>query len=672
MASRGGAMVGKSCAGRLGGLAADGWIRQRLHWSENRPRVKWGLGLNSLTTWKSTNMGLNERSSNLSPKELEVAKLYPSHTSSCIRDGWQFGRPELAAGTLFHSTKTRFRRGTMWDFSIPLTFKKESSPRRLHEIDTADEITGMKEEALQTFNNEKYCNPKHYLYYIKLEKHTLQILRHEFLEMKAHKNGSAHPWNDAKLIHFAIVFVDDKKCSHIGIYPNSWRSGSCSVADYLWRFDQETSKLWWYEASLSEAAYCYLSPADACVEDYSTFSFLVDKWREHLPPGFMVKEASVDHPFEEDICLCHFNFVNLNNDSELVLKYQWFLGESTPTKFEAIADAVGEAYWPRHDDIGKFLKVECTPILKETEYPAIFAISVPVSPGTGYPKVLNLSTHGELVEGNLIRGSAEIAWCGGTPAKGVASFDILSCLEVHRIFHCSKSKKIHHNNCSEVSAGGRHRGWGIDNMASLFSEEEAGGSDAGEIVSDVSRILDLEIKWSRWMKKKVFPLTQQVKETCKALYSELQPIKLQPATRIRQLKDGREERRSKWREFRFSPSCRPNAVRLGRTVILIRIAFGVPFSKTLIINIHGFCYLPIRNSYLRSIAKARFLPALRSFVLIPYLDREPFFLPAGELPLHVPFLHASPLRLHPHHRNPKPSSSKPSSSFHNPLLKIAS
>ncbi|KAK8918454.1 hypothetical protein KSP39_PZI021232 [Platanthera zijinensis] len=182
-----------------------------------------------------------------------------------------------------------------------------------------------------------------------------------------------------------------------------------------------------------EVAKLYPAHTSSCIRDGwqfvrpelaadSTFSFLVDKWREHLPPGFMVKEASVDHPFEEDICLCHFNFVNLNNDSELVLKYQWFLGESTPIKFEAIADAVEEAYWPRHDDIGKFLKVECTPILKETEYPAIFAISVPVSPGTGYPKVLNLSTHGELVEGNLIRGSAEIAWCGGTPAKGVASW----------------------------------------------------------------------------------------------------------------------------------------------------------------------------------------------------------------------------------------------------------
>lgn len=37
-------------------------------------------------------------SADLSPKELEIAKIYPPHTALCIRDGWEFCRPELAAG----------------------------------------------------------------------------------------------------------------------------------------------------------------------------------------------------------------------------------------------------------------------------------------------------------------------------------------------------------------------------------------------------------------------------------------------------------------------------------------------------------------------------------------------------------------------------------------------
>ncbi|KAK3198412.1 hypothetical protein Dsin_021827 [Dipteronia sinensis] len=37
--------------------------------------------------------------------------------------------------------------------------------------------------------------------------------------------------------------------------------------------------------------------------------------------------------------------------------------------------------------------------------------------------VVNLEVHGELVEGNIIKkGFAEVAWCGGTPGKGVASW----------------------------------------------------------------------------------------------------------------------------------------------------------------------------------------------------------------------------------------------------------
>jgi len=33
---------------------------------------------------------------------------------------------------------------------------------------------------------------------------------------------------------------------------------------------------------------------------------------------------------------------------------------------------------------------------------------------------VNLEVQGELVEGNVVKGYAEIAWCGGTPGKGVA------------------------------------------------------------------------------------------------------------------------------------------------------------------------------------------------------------------------------------------------------------
>ncbi|KAA8519385.1 hypothetical protein F0562_013641 [Nyssa sinensis] len=157
----------------------------------------------------------------------------------------------------------------------------------------------------------------------------------------------------------------------------------------------------------------------------STFRFLVEQWKDQFPPGYMLKEAFVDQPFEEDACCCHFSFIKDktgSSDLELVLKYQWFVGERTPSNFTAIQDATGEVYWPKHEDIDRILKVECTPMLGETSYPTIFAISSPVSPGTGYPKVLKIDVRGELVEGNTIRGYAEVAWCGGTPGKGVASW----------------------------------------------------------------------------------------------------------------------------------------------------------------------------------------------------------------------------------------------------------
>ncbi|KZV48806.1 hypothetical protein F511_09227 [Dorcoceras hygrometricum] len=178
----------------------------------------------------------------------------------------------------------------------------------------------------------------------------------------------------------------------------------------------------------SHTALCIRSGWELCRPEQavdSTFKFLLEQWKEKLPSGYLLKKSFVDQPFEEDACYCHFEFVRdkaENSDSELNLKFQWFIGEKTPCHFSAISGAVKEIYIPNHNDIGRVLKVECTPVVGDTEYPTIFAISPPVSPGTGIPKVINIDVHGELVEGNTIKGYAEVAWCGGPPGKGVASW----------------------------------------------------------------------------------------------------------------------------------------------------------------------------------------------------------------------------------------------------------
>lgn len=41
-----------------------------------------------------------EFDADLNPSEAEVVKQYPAHTAICIRDGWEFCSPELAAGMI--------------------------------------------------------------------------------------------------------------------------------------------------------------------------------------------------------------------------------------------------------------------------------------------------------------------------------------------------------------------------------------------------------------------------------------------------------------------------------------------------------------------------------------------------------------------------------------------
>lgn len=178
----------------------------------------------------------------------------------------------------------------------------------------------------------------------------------------------------------------------------------------------------------AHSAVCIRGGWEFCRPDQavdSTFRFLLEQWKEQLPPGFMLRGASVEQPFEEDACCCNFDFVKdecASIDAELFLKYQWFIGDKTPSNFRAITGATEKVYWPKREEINRILKVECTPILADTEYPSIFAISSPVSPGTRHPKVLKIDIQGDLVEGNTIRGYAKVAWCGGTPGKGVSSW----------------------------------------------------------------------------------------------------------------------------------------------------------------------------------------------------------------------------------------------------------
>lgn len=61
-------------------------------------------------------------------------------------------------------------------------------------------------------------------------------------------------------------------------------------------------------------------------------------------------------------------------------------------------------------------------LYKSVLYSPLLKLSSLPCEGNGIPKVVNLEVDGELVEGNIIKGHAKVAWCGGTPGKGVARY----------------------------------------------------------------------------------------------------------------------------------------------------------------------------------------------------------------------------------------------------------
>jgi hypothetical protein len=157
----------------------------------------------------------------------------------------------------------------------------------------------------------------------------------------------------------------------------------------------------------------------------STFQFLLSQWSDSIPPGYMVKKTWVGQPEEEDPCSCEFSFEKLEggyDEADLVLRYQWFVGDRTPINFVPINGADTVCYWPKHEDVGKCLKVECSVVIGEKQYRPVFAISAPVAAGSKCPKVMELEVEGDFIEGAIVKGTPVVAWCGGTPGKSVSSW----------------------------------------------------------------------------------------------------------------------------------------------------------------------------------------------------------------------------------------------------------
>ncbi|MCO5589489.1 hypothetical protein L7F22_043456 [Adiantum nelumboides] len=157
----------------------------------------------------------------------------------------------------------------------------------------------------------------------------------------------------------------------------------------------------------------------------SIMKFLGEQWTDRIPPGYTLEQAFIEQPFEEFPCKCGFIFKHKKDDFEnleLKVSYQWFIGGKTPSDFVIIEGANTEIYWPKHSDIGHCLKVTCALAFGNMQYAPTFAVSFPVLPGSGCPKVIRLIIKGDFREGNVISGEVEVAWCGGSASKGIVSW----------------------------------------------------------------------------------------------------------------------------------------------------------------------------------------------------------------------------------------------------------
>jgi hypothetical protein len=127
-----------------------------------------------------------------------------------------------------------------------------------------------------------------------------------------------------------------------------------------------------------------LPPSSSPSVEYLERALLDVQSKAGLPPGYALTAASIEQPTEGSPCSCSFEFEYTGTEAKrapLQKRYQWLKGSRHDPTYDLIKGATSSTYVPGPEDVGKCLRVECTPTLGGIPFPAVFAVSSEVDQG---------------------------------------------------------------------------------------------------------------------------------------------------------------------------------------------------------------------------------------------------------------------------------------------------
>lgn len=103
-----------------------------------------------------------------------------------------------------------------------------------------------------------------------------------------------------------------------------------------------------------------------------------------LPPGYALTAASIEPPCEGTPCTATFDFQYTGSEAKrapLQKRHRWLRGSRHDVTYDVIEGATSAVYVPGPEDVGRCLRVECTPTLGGIAFPAVYAVSSEVDEG---------------------------------------------------------------------------------------------------------------------------------------------------------------------------------------------------------------------------------------------------------------------------------------------------
>lgn len=131
-------------------------------------------------------------------------------------------------------------------------------------------------------------------------------------------------------------------------------------------------------------------------------------------------------PAVDETLTCNYQYQDINEDPEGATKFQWLYADSADGQYTEISGATAKTYQLTDKDIGKYFKVEVTPVSSKEPFEGI-PVETAVFTGPMYPEANYVTIEGVLAQDQLLEAAYQFSDPNGISKEENTTFQWYKC-----------------------------------------------------------------------------------------------------------------------------------------------------------------------------------------------------------------------------------------------------